>query len=65
MDRWYRIVGPLLSPYEKHKRLSLKYLGPVIRERLRMKEEHGSGWEGKPVRTLSGVGVIGWELIAF
>ncbi|KAF9448769.1 cytochrome P450 [Macrolepiota fuliginosa MF-IS2] len=42
------IVGPLFSPYEKHKRLVVKYLGPVIRERLRMKEEHGSEWEERP-----------------
>ncbi|KAJ3571229.1 hypothetical protein NP233_g3894 [Leucocoprinus birnbaumii] len=33
------IVGPLLSPYQKHKELALKYLGPLFSERLRMKEE--------------------------
>ncbi|KAF5360893.1 hypothetical protein D9756_004514 [Leucocoprinus leucothites] len=35
------IIGPLLSPYEKHKKLCLKYIGPIIRERIKLKEEEG------------------------
>ena len=49
--RGRRIVGPLFSPYEKHRKLGLKYLGPLLQERLRMREEYGNDWEGKDVRT--------------
>ncbi|KAF9446380.1 cytochrome P450 [Macrolepiota fuliginosa MF-IS2] len=42
------IIGPLLSPYEQHRKSIAKYLGPIIKERLEMKEEHGTEWEGKP-----------------
>ncbi|KAJ3562950.1 hypothetical protein NP233_g9256 [Leucocoprinus birnbaumii] len=42
------VVGPWLSSHEKHKRLALKYLRPVIEERLKMIEEFGEDWPGKP-----------------
>lgn len=27
----------------------MKYTGPIIEERLRMEQEHGADWPGKPV----------------
>ncbi|KXN88634.1 Ent-kaurene oxidase [Leucoagaricus sp. SymC.cos] len=42
------LIGPWLSGYEEHRRLALKHLGPVVEERLKMQEEYGNDWEGKP-----------------
>lgn len=47
------IIGPWLSSYEKHKQLALKHLRPVIEERLKMIEEYGNDWAGKPDDMLS------------
>ncbi|KAJ7445669.1 hypothetical protein FB451DRAFT_793865 [Mycena latifolia] len=43
------IVGPLMSPKEKALRDMLKFLGPIISDRLAKEDELGPNWPDKPV----------------
>ncbi|TFK62284.1 cytochrome P450 [Pluteus cervinus] len=44
------IVGHIISPYRRNRRLVEKILGPMLEERLRLHAEHegDDDWEGKP-----------------
>ncbi|KAJ7929739.1 cytochrome P450 [Mycena leptocephala] len=41
-------VGPILSPLPRGMAHAKKHLVPVIEERLRVEEEYGKDWEGRP-----------------
>ncbi|KAJ7649598.1 cytochrome P450 [Mycena rosella] len=42
------VVGPLMSPKEKARREALRFLGPLISERLAKQDELGPDWPDKP-----------------
>ena len=46
-----RMVAPFLTNYEKIKNQGVKYWGKEIERRLRLSEEFGKDYPGKPVRT--------------
>ncbi|KAJ6608826.1 cytochrome P450 [Mycena sp. CBHHK59/15] len=42
------IIGPFISPRKRNLKTGEGYLGPLVKERLAMEEEHGANWEGRP-----------------
>ncbi|KXN88633.1 Ent-kaurene oxidase, partial [Leucoagaricus sp. SymC.cos] len=47
------IIGPWLSSYKKHRKLALKYLGPIISERLKRRKERGNDLKEDPDDAIS------------
>jgi hypothetical protein len=45
-----RILGPLLATRKSSLRDALKYLGPLLDERLEKERENGREWPNRPVR---------------
>lgn len=46
------IAGRRIGGVERHVQEGLKYLGPIIRERMSSKEKLGDDWADKPVSHL-------------
>jgi hypothetical protein len=44
-----RVLGPFLSPRKRTLRQVLKFLGPLIDERLEQEKRYGRDWSGRPV----------------
>ncbi|TFY69205.1 hypothetical protein EVJ58_g555 [Rhodofomes roseus] len=47
-DELRPFAGKLFSAFPYHLRNGIKHLGPSITERLRLRQEYGAKWEGRP-----------------
>lgn len=49
------VVGPFVTKLPSARKTVVKYLGPIIEERIAKDEKYGPNWDGKPVRRPGGL----------
>ena len=52
LEKCVRLASRLLTNVPKNIARGVEHLGPIIEERLKMREQYGKDWQDKPVGSL-------------